>query len=787
VFVGEFSAAYAPPPWPEIVQWGDELAPHPDLSAALAQAFTDMGEQGSIYVMPSVMLRVEDPYVSTWQPTPIDTWRAGGNFLYEFKAPPNQPPVAAVSADPTVGDAPLTVAFDGRGSSDPDGTIVNYAWTFGDGATASGTQAQVRHTYNAPDTYTATLTVTDDKGAKDTASLTIEVIAVDRLVVKPTAVTLLSGEKKQFKAEGTWYGPDGKPDTADDETYDVTSLVSWRVEPREVGALAPGTITAAGLFTAGTPPGDDERRLRGFVFATLTFDTETKEAWAEVDVWEPKLGLEWTEPEQSSRPEKWVHVGDEAHFEGKVTYVAKDEDNKNKEFTWDFTKHGKLDYEWTVTYLPTGESTTTEQVDQDKPPEVELIFPEPGKYSIALRARTRAGKILVATARPAASGHAVRLTPHYGVPGATKVPVTLEGTKFPPKSADVDFGAGITVDKITNKNTTAEITIARGATLGPRNVQIGKGKKRVTLTNAFWVVKIDIMVNAQDAVQTDDIVCGRSTTDHENPPVVPVHVKLAPAGAATAARPITLYLEDVLNPAKAKGGISGDVQFRTEIGTPIDHVTFPDDADAGGVVKRAVTGPTKSNRQDDVLLQARAESAAGPIYAKQDMTVLWVEMVGRNSLQVIWNSPVYEDWNATFAKTLTLWLGVQMRPGGIRRVAEGVVEIRGRIFPKDFNVGRIPAAPLREKITPSPVGNAQVSVSVGLGFVMNRIVTGRRLYLDGVVQRRWSIGPGAAFEDDSRFKYQDVTPNPDPADPDAKDGNKPHLSLIHISEPTRPY
>ncbi len=96
VFVGEFSAAYAPPPWPEIVQWGDELAPHPDLSAALAQAFTDMGEGGSIYVMPSAMLRVEDPYVSTWQPVPIDTWRAGGNFLYEFKVVPTEIEVTEV-------------------------------------------------------------------------------------------------------------------------------------------------------------------------------------------------------------------------------------------------------------------------------------------------------------------------------------------------------------------------------------------------------------------------------------------------------------------------------------------------------------------------------------------------------------------------------------------------------------------------------------------------------------------------------------------------------------------
>ena len=54
------------------------------------------------------------------------------------------------------------VSFDGSQSSDPDGSIVAYAWSFGD--RSSGRGARPRHTYAKPGTYTARLTVTDRAG-----------------------------------------------------------------------------------------------------------------------------------------------------------------------------------------------------------------------------------------------------------------------------------------------------------------------------------------------------------------------------------------------------------------------------------------------------------------------------------------------------------------------------------------------------------------------------------------------------------------------------------------------
>jgi trimeric autotransporter adhesin len=86
--------------------------------------------------------------------------------------PPNQLPTAAFTANANA----LAVAFDGTGSSDPDGTIAGYAWDFGDGT--SSTQAAPNHTYGAPGTYSVTLTVTDNRGGSAFITKSIQVTSV---------------------------------------------------------------------------------------------------------------------------------------------------------------------------------------------------------------------------------------------------------------------------------------------------------------------------------------------------------------------------------------------------------------------------------------------------------------------------------------------------------------------------------------------------------------------------------------------------------------------------------
>lgn len=85
--------------------------------------------------------------------------------------PENQPPVAQMVL-PKAPKAKQNARFDGSTSSDPDGTIAAYAWSFGDGANVEG--AEVTHRYAKKGTYTVTLTVTDDKGA--TATKTAELV-----------------------------------------------------------------------------------------------------------------------------------------------------------------------------------------------------------------------------------------------------------------------------------------------------------------------------------------------------------------------------------------------------------------------------------------------------------------------------------------------------------------------------------------------------------------------------------------------------------------------------------
>jgi len=58
--------------------------------------------------------------------------------------------------------------FDATGSTDPDGSIVSYAWGFGD--TTNGTGSTIGHTYNPGGTFLVTLTVTDNAGTASTVS-----------------------------------------------------------------------------------------------------------------------------------------------------------------------------------------------------------------------------------------------------------------------------------------------------------------------------------------------------------------------------------------------------------------------------------------------------------------------------------------------------------------------------------------------------------------------------------------------------------------------------------------
>jgi PKD repeat protein len=82
------------------------------------------------------------------------------------------PPVADVGG-PYSGTVATPISFDGTGSSDPDGSIVSYAWDFGDGSTGNGPAPS--HVYAAGGAFTVTLTVTDSDNLQDTATANVSV------------------------------------------------------------------------------------------------------------------------------------------------------------------------------------------------------------------------------------------------------------------------------------------------------------------------------------------------------------------------------------------------------------------------------------------------------------------------------------------------------------------------------------------------------------------------------------------------------------------------------------
>lgn len=99
----------------------------------------------------------------------------GGLLFILAGCVPYQPPVAAFSIEPPGGEGyvPFTVNFNGSGSYSPDGFIESYQWDFGDSHWGQG--ATTSHTYQDEGQYQATLTVTDNRGQQDQASVPIKV------------------------------------------------------------------------------------------------------------------------------------------------------------------------------------------------------------------------------------------------------------------------------------------------------------------------------------------------------------------------------------------------------------------------------------------------------------------------------------------------------------------------------------------------------------------------------------------------------------------------------------
>jgi len=164
---------------------------HSSSSAALADIYTF-----GVYVTDNVEVAAVD--IEYWYDDAIEhitgDMNSKGNHYYEKVIIPEQKPervyciITATDVSNNVNttmrpfalfEAPTTVnvsdpvSFDGSGSFDLDGDIIQYAWDFGDGTT--GSDAIVTHTYAADGNYTAMLMVTDNSGKTGSSRSSIRV------------------------------------------------------------------------------------------------------------------------------------------------------------------------------------------------------------------------------------------------------------------------------------------------------------------------------------------------------------------------------------------------------------------------------------------------------------------------------------------------------------------------------------------------------------------------------------------------------------------------------------
>ena len=90
----------------------------------------------------------------------------------------------------------LSCNFNGGGSSDSDGSIVSYSWSFGDSSNGSG--VSTNHTFASEGSYNVSLTVQDDAGSTDSTSKTLSVVIVS-LPTSPISLAAQSIKQKGAK------------------------------------------------------------------------------------------------------------------------------------------------------------------------------------------------------------------------------------------------------------------------------------------------------------------------------------------------------------------------------------------------------------------------------------------------------------------------------------------------------------------------------------------------------------------------------------------------------------
>jgi PKD repeat protein len=162
----------------------------------------------------------------------------------------NKPPIADASAgEPYQGYVNEPILFNGSKSHDPDGHIIAWSWSFGDGSNGTGEIAP--HTYTQEGTYTVVLTVTDNNGATDNDTTTAVILSANN---PPTAPTLTGGPSVSGH-KGVSYDFEVMSTDADNDL--IKYIITWGdgntsttdFFPSGVPVVQPHTWAVAGQYT----------------------------------------------------------------------------------------------------------------------------------------------------------------------------------------------------------------------------------------------------------------------------------------------------------------------------------------------------------------------------------------------------------------------------------------------------------------------------------------------------------------------------------------------------------
>ena len=177
---------------------------------------------------------------------------------------PAPPPVAAFTATPTSGTAPLLVAFTDASTGNP----TSWSWSFGDGGTS--TAQSPTHTYQGPGTYDVTLTVTNADGSDPETRIGLVTVAsapggggsvpVAAFTAAPTSGTApllvaFTDASTGGPTSWSWSFGDGGTSSAQSPTHTYSGPGTYNVTLTVTNANGSDPETRIGLITVASAPG----------------------------------------------------------------------------------------------------------------------------------------------------------------------------------------------------------------------------------------------------------------------------------------------------------------------------------------------------------------------------------------------------------------------------------------------------------------------------------------------------------------------------------------------------